>query len=313
MGIAGGLRCMPAALARLPEFIAEIDRVLVAVDFEQQLGAAQVNPEMLIVLRTKAPYTRQRLRELLGVENRPLLQVKDRRFYLLHAEAQVAVAMHLVNDRIVVFAVTREQRLADVLSFPGAVPVGDDLARTEVRAVENNLVWTAGAATPAIRGWLARLDARTLALMAPELVPALGPLQNARGGAAALQLVPNGTWSLRVRALCSAAADAQQLKAACQKFWDMKARMYLNLARMMLPGDAQAAAAPLLDQLANNFKASAQGPEVELKLEVSADALLQAMCPANGPPAMPGPALPRPPFPPQFLIPQRPPVVAPGP
>ncbi len=312
MGIAGGLRRMPAALARLPELIAEIDRVLIAVNFEQQLEAAQVTPEMLVVLRTKAPYTRQRLRELLGIENRSLFQVKGRSFYLVHAEDQVAIAMHLVNDRIVVLAVTREQRLADVLSLPDAVPVGDDLARTEVRAVENNLVWTAGAATPTIRGWLARLDARILVLMAPELVPALGPLQNVKGGAAALELTPNGTWSLRVRAFCSAAADAQQLQAACQEFWDKKARMYLNLARMMLPGDAQAAAAPLLDQLANNFKASAQGSEVELRLEVSADALLQAMGQPNGPQAMPGPDLPHPPLLPQFLIPQRPPLVAPG-
>jgi hypothetical protein len=312
MGMAGGLRGMPAALARLPEFIAEIDRVLVAVNFEQQLGTAQVNPEMLVVLRTKAPYTRQRLRELLGVENQPLFQVKDKQFYLVHSEAQVAVAMHLVNDRNVVFAVTREQRLADVLSFPAA-PVEDDLARTEARAAQNALVWTAGAATPTIRGWLARVDARALAIMAPELVPALGPLQNARGGAAAVQLAPNGTWSLRVRAICSAEADAQQLQAACQQFWDRKARMYLDLARMMLPGDGQAAAAALLDQLANNFKVSAQGPEVELKLEVSADALVQAMGQANGlQPAMPGPALPRPQLPPQFLIPQRPPLVAPG-
>jgi hypothetical protein len=313
MGIAGGLRRMPPAVGRIAELITDIERVLVAVNPEQQMGAAQVNPEMLVILRTKAPYTRQRLRELLGVENRPLLQVKDKRFYLIHADAQVAVAMHLVNDRIVVFAVTREQRLADVLSFPGAAAVGDDLARTEARAVENALVWTAGAVTPTIRGWLARVDARALAIMAPELVPALGPLQNVKGGAAAIQLAPNGTWSLRVRAICSAAADAQQVQAACQEFWDKKARMYLQLARMMLPGDAQAAAAPLLDQLANNFKANSQGPEVELKLELSADALLQAMGQANGPqPAMPAPALPLPELPPLFHIPQRPPLVAPG-
>jgi hypothetical protein len=221
--------------------------------------------------------------------------------------------MYLVNDRIVVFAVTHEERLGDVLNVPGAAQVGDDLARTEARAVENALVWTAGAATPAIRAWLARVDAQVLAVMAPELIPALGPLQNVKGGAAAVQLAQNGTWSLRVRAICSAAAEAQQLQAACQEFWDRKARMYLNMARMFLPGDGQAALAPLLDQMANNFKASAQGPDVELKLEVSADALLQAMGQANGlQPAMPGPALPGPGFPPQFHIPQVPPLRAPG-
>jgi hypothetical protein len=309
-GMAAGLRRVPLASRRLGELITNIERVLVAVNPEQQIGEApaQVNPEMLLLLRTKAPYSPQQMCEMLGVENR-LLQIKNnKRFYLIHANARLAVAMSMVNDRIVIFAVAKEQRLADVLDFPGAAPVGDELARTQARTVENALIWTAGAATPAIRGWLARVDANALAIMAPELLPALGPLQNVKGGAAALDLAPNGTWSLRVRATCSAAAEAQQLQAACQEFWDKKARMYLNMARMLLPGDGQAALAPLLDQMANNFKASAQGAEVELMLELSADALMQAMGQANGlQPAMPGAALPPAGLPPQFHVPNPPP------
>jgi hypothetical protein len=313
-GMAAGLRRLPLAPRRLAELVTNTERVLVAVNLEPQMGEAPapVNPEMLLVLRTNAPYTPQQMRELLGIENRPLLQVKNQRFFLIHANAQLAVAMHMVNDRVAIFAMTREQRLADVLNCPAAARAGDDLARTEARAVENALLWTAGTATPALRGWLARVDARALSIIAPELVPALAPLQNVKGGAAALDLAPNGTWSLRVRATCSAAAEAQQVQAACQDFWDKKARMYLNMARMFLPGDAQAGLAPLLDQLANNFKASAQGPEVELTLELSADALMQAMGQVNGlQPAQPGPALPLPGLPLPFPIPN-PPLQPPG-
>src|SRR5262249_24096772 len=114
MGIAQGLPRMPPALGRLSQLITDIERVLVAVNPEQPMGAAgHTTPELLVALRTKAVYSPPRLRELLGIEKRPLLQVKDKRFYLVHTDAQVAVAVQMVNDRIVVFALTHERRLGD--------------------------------------------------------------------------------------------------------------------------------------------------------------------------------------------------------
>jgi hypothetical protein len=268
---------MPGAPLRILEFLGNVDRGLMALDTTERAGHGPV--EGIIVVRTRRPYEAEKLRRLFKTREEPE-QVNNRAIYRLSGLVPGTVAaLHMPNDRVVVLVFGAEERLANVLSFNGHAPQIVPEALAEVRAAEQGLVWAAVEVTPALQELLARLDPNLLAVYAPELNAALGPLERLKGAHAAFDVLPAQKVTFRLSATCASDADSEQLKHALHQFWQNRGKMYLAMVRAFMPPNVPQGPAAGFDELISGLTVTSKGPRVAVTLELSG-------------PGMPGPANP---------------------
>ena len=260
------LQGMPGAPMRVFEFLGNMDRGLVALNTNEGAGHGPV--EGMIVVRTKRPYEAEKLRRLFKASAEPE-KVNDKTIYRLSGlMPRTLAALHMPNDRVVVLVFGSAERLANLLSWGGHAPPIALEALAEVRAAEQGLVWAAVEVTPAFQELLARLDPNLLALYAPELNAALGPLQRLKGAHAAFDLLPAQNIKFRLSATCANDADSEQLKQALHQFWQNRGKMYLAMVRAFMPPNVPPGQPAGFDDLAGALTVTSKGPQVTVNLEL---------------------------------------------
>jgi hypothetical protein len=311
MGINMGLMQVPGAPPGAAELIADIDRVLFALNLNEKGGpGGGPMPEGVLVLRMRNPYDPQKLRQILQVNDAPE-QIKDKSCYRLSNMARGAPnapLLYMPNDRVIVFAGAPQPRLANVLTFTGVAPSVGPEAVAQVRGVDSAMFWGAVEVTPVIREQLAKLDPKQLDQY-PELKPAVGPLQQMKGAGIAFGLGQGKKVRISVSATCANASDSQQLSSALNDFWEKKGKGQLAMMKAFMPQQpGQPGIGPVMDELMNSL-AVKQLPDakVELAVELSEQTLkglqaqqgqLQQLFGAGAAPG--GPGMRPPPPPPQF-------------
>ena len=158
-----------------------------------------------------------------------------------------------------------------MLTFTGVNPSIGDTAVAEVRSVEKATFWAAVEVSPVLQETLAKLDANQVSF--PDLKAAVDPLKRLRAASFSVEYGANQKVKFRVAAHCANAADAQQMRTALQKFWDSQGKMLAGMGKTMIPGDAQGAVGPLVDEVVNSLKVTNAGSRVDVALEVSEQTL----------------------------------------
>jgi hypothetical protein len=267
MAIQLAMQRMPGAPLRILEFLSNVERGLIALNFKEGAGHGPV--EGTVVVRTKRPYAAEKLRQLFKSSDQPE-QVNGKTIYRLSGLIpRTVAALHMPNDRVVVLVFGAEERLANVLSFNGHAPQIAPEAFTEVRAAEQGLAWAAAEVTPPFQELLATLNPNLLAIYAPELKAALGPLERLKGAHATFDLLPAQKVKFRLSATCASDADSEQLKQALHQFWQDRGKMYLAMVRAFMPANVAQGPAAGLDDLVSGLTVTRNGPQVAVNVELA--------------------------------------------
>jgi hypothetical protein len=222
-------------LAQIPNFPRAGEELL--GDAEQMLFAGKIpadanwnNLSGVAILKTRSPYDREKVRQLLKGDTPQ--QLNGQTYYQLKEVAGLPIPpdvgglaarpyVCMPSERVLVLAFVPPAQLSEVLPAPGARPRLPESTLALLRRVDKSQSWVVVPTKGWINQQLRKINPAHLARL-PDLQGVVQPLQGAKAFWLMGEVLSNKKQRVTVGVDCADAAAATRMASAMKKFWDSR-------------------------------------------------------------------------------------------